>query len=69
MDYCESGSKLVEDQAPPLGVPGGPAVGDDSHTVLCFDMTELTGSGETGAHFGFFIFIFLYTYYLYKFLG
>lgn len=60
IDYCESGSKLVEDQAPPLGVPGGPAVGDDSHAVLGSDMTELTGSVETGDHFGFFlIFIFL----------
>lgn len=59
MDYCESGSNLTEDQAPPLGVPGGPAVGDDSHAVLCSDMTELTGSVETGDHFGFFIFIFL----------
>lgn len=59
MDYCESGPKLVEDQAPLLRVPGGPAVGEDSHTVLCSDMTELTKSGETGDHFGFFIFIFL----------
>lgn len=56
MDYCESGSKLVEDQAPPLGVPGGPAVGDDSHTVLCSDMTELTGSGEAGDYFSFYLY-------------
>lgn len=51
---------MTEDQAPPLGVPGGPAVGDDSHAVLCSDMTELTGSVETGDHFGFFLSLFSY---------
>lgn len=50
---------MFEDQAPPLGVPGGPAVGDDSHAVLGSDMTELTGSVKTRDPFGFFYLYFL----------